>query len=302
MIPGGSTEIIWHFAGHFQIIHDIARDRIDYDAIRVPQQAGRLRYAAARTSLHCRSRRLQQPRLVRGSAGAVRRVARRPHPPDQAAFGPGAGAGFRTAAGIAGLCRSAPAAVAAAAAVGRTGEEDIGHLRARRRADPARDQSIQPACGQRCDAAGLRRPGHRWQHSPTLGARGGSPAATWRMAPTMQFRPSGGLPQSNQGAIEFLQTSDAERDGTPAPHSVEPGYYLNGVLQVPAPDPPLPTLELYEKPDFGNGVGQWAVTGDNTSFNAALIVDLGEFEPDHDRDGRLFQHQRDLPDQLACRP
>ena len=84
------------------------------------------------------------------------------------------------------------------------------------------------------------------------------------------------MTQSNQGAIEFLQTSDAERDGTPAPHSVEPGYYLNGVLQVPAPDPPLPTLELYEKPDFGNGVGQWAVTGANSSFNAALIVDLGE--------------------------
>ena len=31
MIPGGSTEIIWHFAGHFKIIHDITRDRIDYD-------------------------------------------------------------------------------------------------------------------------------------------------------------------------------------------------------------------------------------------------------------------------------
>src|ERR1043165_3623313 len=31
MIPGGLTETIWHFAGHFQVIHDIARDRIDYD-------------------------------------------------------------------------------------------------------------------------------------------------------------------------------------------------------------------------------------------------------------------------------
>ena len=31
MIPGGSTEIIWHFAGHFRIIHDIARDRVDFD-------------------------------------------------------------------------------------------------------------------------------------------------------------------------------------------------------------------------------------------------------------------------------
>ncbi len=31
MVPGGVTEVVWHFAGYFQIINDIARDRIGYD-------------------------------------------------------------------------------------------------------------------------------------------------------------------------------------------------------------------------------------------------------------------------------
>lgn len=70
----------------------------------------------------------------------------------------------------------------------------------------------------------------------------------------------------------------ADRDGAPDPHSVEPGYYVNGVLQDPvlrpsdqlsAPDPaPAPA------PDFGSGLGQWAVDGGNTASNGAYIVDL----------------------------
>lgn len=31
MVPGGITEVVWHFAGYLKIINDIARDRIDYD-------------------------------------------------------------------------------------------------------------------------------------------------------------------------------------------------------------------------------------------------------------------------------
>jgi len=84
------------------------------------------------------------------------------------------------------------------------------------------------------------------------------------------------MTQSGQGAVQFLKTYDGEQDGTPSANSVEPGYYLNGEIQVPAPEPSLPTLELYEKPDFGNGVGQFAEAGGNTSFNAAFIVDLTE--------------------------
>src|SRR5262249_5767561 len=84
------------------------------------------------------------------------------------------------------------------------------------------------------------------------------------------------VPSTGQGVVEFLQTADAARDGTPAGNTVEPGYYLHGVQQVPAPDAPLPPLELHEQRDRGDGAGQWAETGANASFNAALIVDLSE--------------------------
>jgi hypothetical protein len=86
------------------------------------------------------------------------------------------------------------------------------------------------------------------------------------------------IPQSGTGATDFLTAHDAnwaDRGGTPDASSVQPGYYLNGVLQdpaTPAPDltplPAAPTL-----PDTGHGLGQWAVLGSNDSTNAALIVD-----------------------------
>ena len=31
MLPGGVTELVWHFLGHLRINEDIARDRIDYE-------------------------------------------------------------------------------------------------------------------------------------------------------------------------------------------------------------------------------------------------------------------------------
>jgi hypothetical protein len=68
----------------------------------------------------------------------------------------------------------------------------------------------------------------------------------------------------------------AGRDGAADPHSVTPGYYLNGVLQNPAPTPPdqLPPPEPAPAPDLGHGLGQWALDGGNTAANAAYIVDL----------------------------
>ncbi|OJU29935.1 MAG: hypothetical protein BGN91_16615 [Nitrobacter sp. 62-13] len=64
----------------------------------------------------------------------------------------------------------------------------------------------------------------------------------------------------------------AAHDGTADPYSVKPGYYLNGVLQDPAaiaPDQvPAPA------PDLGHGLGQWTLDGGNTAANGAYIVDL----------------------------
>lgn len=89
------------------------------------------------------------------------------------------------------------------------------------------------------------------------------------------------MPQSSAGAAEFVKAYDedfASRDGEPGAHSVEPGYYLNGELQTPRPEPPAetPIPDPVPAPDLGNGLGQWAETGANDSWNASLIVDLSE--------------------------
>jgi hypothetical protein len=87
------------------------------------------------------------------------------------------------------------------------------------------------------------------------------------------------IPQNGTGATDFLAAHDAKwaaNGGTLDPNSVHPGYYLNGVLQDPAPTPPdhTPLAAPAPLPDTGHGLGQWAVLGSNDSTNAALIVDL----------------------------
>ena len=89
------------------------------------------------------------------------------------------------------------------------------------------------------------------------------------------------IPKSEAGATEFVKAYDedfASREGAPGAHSVEPGYYLNGELQTPRPEPPAetPLPDPVPAPDLGNGIGQWAETGANDSWNASLIVDLSE--------------------------
>jgi hypothetical protein len=87
------------------------------------------------------------------------------------------------------------------------------------------------------------------------------------------------IPQSGTGATDFLTAHDANwaaNGGKPDANSVQPGYYLNGVLQDPATPAPDQTPLAAAAPlaDTGHGLGQWAVLGSNDSTNAALIVDL----------------------------
>jgi hypothetical protein len=86
------------------------------------------------------------------------------------------------------------------------------------------------------------------------------------------------MPKTDGGATDFLIARDAawaDGGGTPDPHSVTPGYYVNGEFQE-RPTEETPPAEPPELPDTGDGIGQWASLGGNFSINAALIVDLGE--------------------------
>lgn len=93
------------------------------------------------------------------------------------------------------------------------------------------------------------------------------------------------LPQGTAAAAEFIAAYDekiAENGGSDGEHSVAPGRYVNGELQ-PEPE----TTEAPEAPEVPEAVeepvtsdpaakGQWAELGSNQATNAALIVDFKE--------------------------
>src|SRR5262245_29681687 len=96
------------------------------------------------------------------------------------------------------------------------------------------------------------------------------------------------LPGRTDAVPEFIKEHDAksvENNGAPSPHSVTDGHYENGELLPPPPGPnPLqidPTVPAdVSVPDELHHVrGDWAMTGGNTGINAALIVDLNEASP-----------------------
>lgn len=274
MVPGGLTESIWHFAGHFRIIHDIARDRIDFDPSLIEARSDD--YSTARpeydytpnpddlSSYGILGPALAQfEELLDGRVLSIR--ARSPSSPEPeldawlGKLGPllrGGGGGGGGGGGA--LDRDVSITYKSG---GQETQLQINQYNLLSDVDVFIQGGGVPAIDGNITQLALH--AEAVLHQMADGANSVIPAE-WQMT------------QSGQGAVEFLKTYDGEQDGSPSANSVEPGYYLNGQLQVPAPEPSMPTLELYEHPDLGNGVGQWAEAGANTSFNAAFIVDLTE--------------------------
>ena len=87
------------------------------------------------------------------------------------------------------------------------------------------------------------------------------------------------MPEDGNGATDFVVAHDANwaaSGGVLDAHSVQPGYYLNGVLQDPPPAGSDTAGRTQPLPDTGHDIGQWASLGGNSSLNAALIIDIGE--------------------------
>lgn len=129
------------------------------------------------------------------------------------------------------------------------------------------------------------------------------------------------MPHNDTGATLFLTSHDqawAAHGGVHDPHSVQPGYYLNGELQHPAPDaltspsvPPSLDQVISHAADaltkqvidvhqvgmaaHGQQIGQWAELGGNLSLNGALVVDLTQsartmiVEGDYFKTNAIFQ-------------
>jgi len=83
------------------------------------------------------------------------------------------------------------------------------------------------------------------------------------------------LPQGSAAAVEFIAARDAEtaENGGSGDSSVTPGRYVNGERQDETQPPAAPEEPAVPDP---SAKGQWAELGGNESTNAALIVDLKE--------------------------
>jgi hypothetical protein len=85
------------------------------------------------------------------------------------------------------------------------------------------------------------------------------------------------LPVSgSEAAAEFLATRNAaiKEDGGDSEHSVDPGYYVNGeLMEAPEDEPAAEEEPTALDPTLK---GQWAELGANEATNAALIVDIKE--------------------------
>ena len=274
MVPGGLTESIWHFAGHFRIIHDVARDRIDYDPssyLNRPDDYTTPRpeyhYSPDIDDLDARGLPVPaQPLLddLKAMHLPLSRL-RSPSEPDpdfdpiHGLLGPLPRSGGGGGGGGGGLHHTI------SVIYGPGGEQTQLEIH-QVNLNIDNDVMLQGYGGTlpiTCEIAQLSADADAVLQEMANNANDVIPNEWW-------------LPHTGQGAVDLVKAVDAANDGTPSANSVEPGYYLNGELQAPPPEPPLPSLDLYTHPDLGNGVGQWAETGANTSFNAALLVDLTE--------------------------
>ena len=276
MVPGGVTEVVWHFAGYLRIIDDIARDRIVYDESAFLNLQDD--YITPRPSYDYKlglddfdSHGLRVPELAPFDELHGTRIlpikSQSPRPPDP---------DFDSSGGLPGL------PLRGGGGGGGGGGSPDYHITVQYQ-DGGQQSQVEihqynimsdndllvPGGGTifADDAAQLTVHAEALLQQMADGANEQIPTEWW-------------FPQNGTGVVEFLNAHDqdlAANDGAPGAHSVEPGYYLNGVLQDPAPEPPYQTpVEAEPAPDFGNGIGQWAEIGNNTSFNAALIVDLSE--------------------------
>lgn len=285
MVPGGVTEVVWHFAGYLQIINDIARDRIDYDPYRL--KSAQDDYTTPRPNYESNpgfdpleTQGLKVPALLpfeefqNPSLYALKSLSKALPEPDSNYGDPDALSRLLAPRGVGGGGGGIEFKITVQYQEGgQQTELDI------KQHNFMLDDDIVLVTPNddclACDAAPLAAYVEQIaEHSQAIVEEMASEA-------NGQIPGEWSIPQNGSGVTEFIKIyneNQISQDGLPGPHSVDPGYYLNGELQTPAPESPAetPLPESAPEPDFGNGLGQWAETGANDSWNATLIVDLSE--------------------------
>lgn len=280
MVPGGTTESLWYFAGHLRIIHDISREHIEYDG-----------------SVDRRSDDDPAPKkLLEDNAddpdqidGSMRVMMPNSVPDDDLHFQRAHSLKLEAMQQIAAhLDLSMPHAVTPLFQLPEFGGSGGGgDLTITVTYEPGGEQtlaqfhqinalmdndSLLPSDASPDILQGIAR----------LDADIGDTLLAMAENANDHIPQQWWMPQDDAGAVAFVTNHDQDlvaSSNAPEIYSVEPGYYLNGVLQDPSPPPPdqltVPDFPL-PPTDYGHDLGQWAVAGGNTSVNAALMVDLTE--------------------------
>lgn len=281
MVPGGTTESLWYFAGHLRIIHDISREHIEYDGS-VERRSDD--DPLPKKLLEDKADDLDQ---IDGSA----RVLMPDSVPDgdfqfQRIHSLKLEAAQQVAAH---LDLSAPQAVTPffqlpALGAGSGGGVDLTITVTY---EPGGEQTLAQsnqinALMDNDSLLPAEASPEISQSIARLDADVGDALLTMAENANDHIPQQWWIPQDDAGAVAFVTSHDQDlvaRNGAPEIHAVEPGYYLNGVLQSDPPPPPdqltVPDFPL-PATDYGHDLGQWAIAGSNTSVNAALIVDLTE--------------------------
>lgn len=285
MVPGGVTEVVWHFAGYLQIINDIARDRIDYDqssfrGLQDDYVTPRPNYESHPDFDTPDSQGLRGPELALFDELQAHRIlpikslSPPPPQPDLDFDEPGGLSRLLLPRGASGGAGGVEYKITVQYQEG--GQQTELEIKQHNfMLDD--DNLLVMAHGENlcCDTALIAAQTELIaQHSQIILERMADEAND-------QIPKEWWIPQNGTGITEFVTAYNQDQvsqDGAPGSHSVQPGYYLNGELQDPAPLPPdqAPLPDPVPAPDLGNGLGQWAETGANDSWNASLIVDLSE--------------------------
>jgi hypothetical protein len=271
MVPGGVTEILWHFIGHLRTIDDIARDRIGYDEGAPQEKLDD--YKTDRPSFDAR------PDLDEFSTAPIPPPdiqlldaihALRALPSKHGSLPP------FDADSDSNLLRPTPPVYFGGGGGG--GASDDIRIVYEKGGDQTELQVNQWNILSDNDVIGYG--------SGSITILAGANQLSFdasklllHMADeaNMQIPSAWWMEQTNTGVIVAVQEFDKEQvdhGGVPNANSVAPGYYLNGELQTPTSNPPTPLLGGDTTHDTGHGLGLWADAGGNVSFNGALIVDL----------------------------
>jgi hypothetical protein len=267
MVPGGITEIIWHFAGYLKIFDDIAR-------FREPPDEGAYRphtedYTTPRPHFEftpiddemvTRPTPMQSPLALGGGGGYAPHLPTHPTPdigPEK--FGPMHSPNFVP-----------PVNVGAGGAAGG----GINIVKVVYQEDGAQSQIQTHQINYMHDNDSLIGT-HDANLLFSLRAAADHAISDMAAGADAAIPTEWHAPQNTAALPAFVAAHDqawADRGGAPDPHSVQAGYYVNGELQARPPE--APASDPAPAPDLGKGLGQWALDGGNTASNGAYIVDL----------------------------